>query len=541
MDKQKRFIIALSLCMFVILAHAAYMSRFRKTPQESVGIRQPRAEETVTPAAGYEKHPRSYPGGTVSREKRAAYQEETVTIDKGIYRVILSNLGAGIKELSLLAYKGHEIKPLVMAASEENEPLVFDTEYISDEDGYAPWRLVENTGDIVIYEQEDADKKVTKTFSFDNSNYIIGLQLEIENKTGAPLNVRYRITGGHALVTDNQADNMHAGVDVKVRGKIHRKRPSDKNIRGEQIFDGQPAWASVRSRYACFVLKPEQPETAAFVGSIDNKKAWSGVILGPVVLGPGEVIVHNYTLYAGPNDSVLISKLGFLPKEILGYWVSGAIGQFLFRGVELSYNIFGNYGVGIVLLTLILGILMFPLTRKMLHSAKQTQKLQPEIERIKKEYKDKPDKINKETMALYKKHGINPVGGCLPLFLQMPIFLSLFQILPRSIELRGASFLWIKDLSATDSLFTFPFKLPIVGSSFNLLPILMALTTLVQQKLSHPGGEVNEQQRMMAFIMPVMLCFIFYNMPSCIVLYWFTSTLTTLLLQEVVLKSRKPA
>ena len=172
---------------------------------------------------------------------------------------------------------------------------------------------------------------------------------------------------------------------------------------------------------------------------------------------------------------------------------------------------------------------------------RKIQEIQPHIEKLKSVHKDNTQKLNKELAGLYRQYNINPLGGCLPLLLQMPIFIALYQGLIRSIELKGANFLWIKDLTLSDSLFTWSAKLPIIGNSFNLLPVLMALTTLVQQKLSHPGGEINEQQRMMAFIMPVMLCFIFYNMPSCIVLYWFTNTLTTLILQEVVIKSRKPA
>ena len=172
---------------------------------------------------------------------------------------------------------------------------------------------------------------------------------------------------------------------------------------------------------------------------------------------------------------------------------------------------------------------------------KAMQAIQPETEQIRKAYSDNPQKMNKEIMGLYKKNKINPVGGCLPMLLQLPIFMSLYQVLLRSVALRGAHFLWIKDLAGPDAAFTLPQKLPIIGSHINILPILMAIAMWAQQKISQGGGkEVSEQQKMMATIMPVMFGFIFYNMPSGLVLYWFTNTLFMLLIQEVVLKARKP-
>ena len=172
---------------------------------------------------------------------------------------------------------------------------------------------------------------------------------------------------------------------------------------------------------------------------------------------------------------------------------------------------------------------------------KEMQKLQPEIEHIRKAYSDNSQKMNKEIMELYKKHKINPVGGCLPMLLQLPIFMSLYQVLLRSSALQNARFLWIRNLAGPDAAFSIPQKLPIIGNNINILPILMAIAMWGQQKLSQGGGkEASEQQKMMSTIMPIMFGLIFYNMPSGLVLYWFTNTLFMLVVQEVVLKSRNP-
>ena len=144
---------------------------------------------------------------------------------------------------------------------------------------------------------------------------------------------------------------------------------------------------------------------------------------------------------------------------------------------------------------------------------KEMQALQPKIEELRKAYKDNPQKLNKEIMQLYKEHKVNPFGGCLPLILQMPIFFALYQALMRSVALKGASFLWIKDLSEPDRLFLLPVSLPVLGNEINILPIVMTIGMFIQQKLSSSSssGSTAEQQKMMLIIMPLMFGLIFYS------------------------------
>jgi YidC/Oxa1 family membrane protein insertase len=163
------------------------------------------------------------------------------------------------------------------------------------------------------------------------------------------------------------------------------------------------------------------------------------------------------------------------------------------------------------------------------------------MEKLKIQHKDNPQKLNKEIMELYKKYKINPLSGCLPMLLQMPIFVALYQALMKSLELRSASFLWIKDLSSPDAV-PLPFALPIVGMSLNILPLIMVGAMVLQQKISTKsmGSAVTEeqkqQQKMMLVIMPIMFGFIFYNMPSGLVLYWVVNTILTIIEQGAILK-----
>ena len=171
--------------------------------------------------------------------------------------------------------------------------------------------------------------------------------------------------------------------------------------------------------------------------------------------------------------------------------------------------------------------LMFPLGRKQALAAQKMQELQPHLKEIQEKYKDDKEQLTKETFALYKKHGVNPMGGCLPALIQLPIFVGLWQALNTSVPLRHATFLWIRDLAAPDMLFQFPFEVPFLGDWFNLLPFLVVALMLVQTKLFSPPAttpEAEQQQKMMKYMM-VFMGVMFYKVPSGLGIYFITSSL----------------
>ncbi|MBN2684728.1 MAG: membrane protein insertase YidC, partial [Pontiellaceae bacterium] len=194
-------------------------------------------------------------------------------------------------------------------------------------------------------------------------------------------------------------------------------------------------------------------------------------------------------------------------------------------------DIFHNYGVAIILLTLVVRVLFWPLTHKSTESMKRMQELQPQIKALQVKYKSNPQRMQQETMALYKENKVNPMGGCLPMLLQMPVLFALFSVLRNAIELRYSSFLWISDLSSPENLFAGAFKIPLLGwDALNILPIVMAGSMIWQQKVSAPSTaaatpEQQQQQKMMMYMMPIMMLVFFYTMPSGLTLYWTTSNL----------------
>lgn len=560
MDNQKRLVLAIALSVLVIFMYQSYMRKFYRPGRPPTVVPQPpvvsretserKTQRITRPGreaqrrfgedrrqAGYEQ---GLPEEEVSREPKPAIQEQTVAVENELYRAVLTDQGAGIKEFYLLQFKDKEGNPAPLSQVREDQPLVLETEETAGAGRGNIWQLLRHTDDVVVYKKEENQKAVIKTFKFHNTNYIIELELNILSKASFPQEVRYKIVGGSGIVSKGHIDNRYVGADIQIADKIHRRRPSHKSIQEGEIFYGSPDWVSAKSRYFSFILKPEQPEKAAFIESTDRKSISSGVILGPLNLGPKDEIKHRFILYAGPNSTENLAALGPTAKNTISYGVLSGIADIILGALKLFYRIFGNYGVAIIMIAVLISIILLPLTKKSFRSMKEMQKIQPEVEKIRKAYSNNPQKMNKEVMELYKKHKINPLGGCFPMFLQLPIFIALYQTLIRSVELKGASFLWIMDLSEPDAAFKLPQTFPIIGNYINILPILMALAMVVQQKVTQPKGlQSSEQQRIMSTIFPVFLGVIFYNLPSGLVLYWLTNTILMLIMQQgVVLRPR---
>jgi YidC/Oxa1 family membrane protein insertase len=200
------------------------------------------------------------------------------------------------------------------------------------------------------------------------------------------------------------------------------------------------------------------------------------------------------------------------------------IAKGIYQLMIFTHRLVPSWGLCIILVSLFIYGIMYPLTFKGMSSMKRMQALQPKIEKLKEQYKNNPQKMNKELMDLYKENRINPLGGCLPLLLQMPIFIGLYQVLWRSVFFKGAGFLWIKDLSQPDRLFILPFNLPFIGNEINILPIFMMIVMVMQQKMSMKNMVISDpaqlsQQRMMLIFMPILLGVLFYKFASGLNLY----------------------
>ena len=244
---------------------------------------------------------------------------------------------------------------------------------------------------------------------------------------------------------------------------------------------------------------------------------------------------YRASLYIGPRDFFYLRKSGF--DQAIAIGAIGQIGLIFLMFLSWIGKLTGNYGLAIILFSCLVSCLTAPFTLMSLKSMKKMQELKPHIDRIQAAHKDNPTKANQQVMAIYKEHRVNPLSGCLPMFLQMPIFIALFQAISHFIELRGKHFLWIRDLSLPDRLARLPTALPLIGNDLNLLPVIMAIAMYAQTKSSQARmGPVqnNPSANMMSGpTMSIVFGIMFYQFPSGLVLYWLTNSLLSLFWYQI--------
>jgi YidC/Oxa1 family membrane protein insertase len=312
-------------------------------------------------------------------------------------------------------------------------------------------------------------------------------------------------------------------------------------------------WVAAKNKFFVQIITPETGADA-FDISIrrdgEGKKAAPSAVAAALHFDPElipgyETFTRTIEAYIGPKDFSFLKTQGMEQTEVMEFKSTGffkfmnpvmfPLKKALLWGLTSLYAVFHNYGVAIMLLTIIVRVIFWPVTHKSTESMRKMQALQPQIKEIREKYKDNPQRMQQETMQFYKQNKVNPMGSCLPMVIQIPVFIALYTVLRSAIELRFSRFLWVRDLSEPENLFAG--MIPIVGS-LNILPILMAATMVWQQKITPSAGD-PQQQKMMSLVMPIMMLFFFYGMPSGLVLYWTTSNL--LMIIQMMIKKRKEA
>lgn len=434
-----------------------------------------------------------------------------VTLDKTQINFI-ENLAA-IKDVTFSGYQSHKL-PLGYGLLLGDKNLHFKKERVSREEA------------VFIY--ADKEKKIIKKFNLANPNYTIELDIEIQNITNAPLHYNFPLILG---VLDPNADpNQAQFQDITINTSekiIHNKGQKDISFENTRFI-------GLRDRYFCAILETTADSYKGFVKKINNKESEIGLTGQDVLIPPGQTVVQKFRIYLGPQDLQSITAIKPDWTAVMYYGTFDPISHILLQLLDFLYRLVHSWGWAIVILSVAVYLILFPLNLKQMRSMKEMQALQPRIEELRRAYKDNPQKLNKEIMDLYRQHKVNPFGGCLPLLLQIPIFFALYQALMRSIVLKGASFLWIKDLSEPDRLIVFPQSIPVLGNEINILPILMAIGMFFQQKMSMAATSSSssaQQQKIMLIALPVMFGLIFYRMPSGLVLYWFINSALMLVYQ----------
>ncbi len=368
---------------------------------------------------------------------------------------------------------------------------------------------------------------VEKTWNLAVEGYGHGLSVAVTNRSEAPVRVRYRILTGSHPVSHNSIDEQYIEANWLTAAKLqHIRRPG---VDKPKTLNEPVIAASMKNRHFSSLFKPAQTAGtfSAHVEAYDKKDFGSYLVRSETLLQPGETLRDGFVWYLGPNRVEDMTPFGL--DRIVNFGKMDFIAKILLGGLHMLAGVVKNYGVAIILLTILTNILLMPLTKTSFMSMRRMQMVQPEALKLREKHKDNPAKLNEATMELYKKHKVNPMGGCLPMLLQMPIFMGLYVALSKAPELLGSTFLWAKDLASPDRI-PLPFELPLIGNSIHLLPLIMVGAMVVQQKMTagamaSADPAMAQQQKIMMTVMPIIFGFIFYQMPSGLVIYWLTNTL----------------
>ncbi len=380
-----------------------------------------------------------------------------------------------------------------------------------------------------------------KRFTFDPDRYDFQVDLAAEPGLGMPSVDSYTLdwsAGMPATEGNPREDEARFRVAAAVDQQLVRKRAPDFRKTESETATGTIRWACVESKYFVVGLVPQKPQPGNVELFGQARTNWLGMRIAqpsPWRTGP-----DAYRVYAGPIEYDRLKALGVGLEAIveLGWRWIRPISSLLLHFMQFLDSFIPNYGVVILIVSALAKLAFWPLTERSMRSMRRMQDMQPLMEEIRRRYKDDPKAMNEQIMRLYREHKVNPVGGCMPILIQTPIFFALFSVLNSNIELRNAPFVgWIDNLAGPDVLYRLSFSLPFIGPNISLLPLLMGGAMIWQSQLGStmtpptPNNPMAQQQFMMKWLMPIMMTFIFYQMPSGLVLYWTVNTLLGILQQ----------
>ncbi len=490
-----------------------------------------------------------------------ASAEATTTVENELYRITFTNRGAQVTSWVLKRYKDSFGKPLdlvhTQAAASVGYPLslyTYDPALTADlaKVLYVPSATgLQTAPSTVSFKYAAGGYVVTKTFSFDYS-YVVHADTQVL-KNGVPVRALLEWPGGFG---DQETATSYGSLQEDSSQDGHDKHEAGKNVAGGATLDGGFDWAGVSDLYFAAIFLPDQPKDATVVTlhnplivskEVQHNGVGQGSLIPPGQKEPGKDQIkvsllgtamgdlngHDQVgVFVGPKAvDVLRNVHGADPKRtlepLLDFGFFGFVGKYLFLALRyLHEHVSANWGWDIVWLTIGINLVILPLRIKTMHSALKMQRIQPQMDQIKKKYASlkvtdpKRADMNAEIMQLQKDNGVNMFGGCVPTLIQMPLLFAFFGMLPKVVELRQAHWMWLPDLSAADP--------------YHILPIFMAVSMFLVQFYTPSPGVDPQQQKMMAFMMPAFSFYMTWNYSSGLALYWSVGNVISIVTQQVM-------
>lgn len=499
------------------------------------------------------------------KKETASLKQENVIMENGLIKLILSNKGGVADQVFLKNYEDYDYKGMMQVTTSREMDVAPMASYlyingkrVDANDIIFTVREKKGTGSTAVAFSSDfsygetGNITVEKIFSLKKNSYIVNTSLKLTNNSADPVSVNGSnrsivMSWGNSFENyfkkgfDQHNQNITTHSYYLVNGKLKNVGYKGAGMMGgmmgcgcygsgantqaedEEIkASGNPKWISVADKYFAVIMIPS-PDDIVNASFLKTKRGNMGMFIEyPGVTVPaGSSVEKKMDVFIGPKHYEVLGVYGRKLDELAGM---NFLSKFFLGVLKFIYRFVANYGIAIIILTVLLKIVLYPLAQKSMVSMKQMQSVQPLMKEMKEKYKNDKEKQNSELMKLYKEKGINPLSGCLPLLIQLPILWALFIAFGNAVELRHASFLWIKDMSSYDPYF--------------VLPIVMGATMLIQQKMT---PSADPQQARMMMIMPVIFTVMFIYFSAGLVLYWLIQNILSIAHQYIFNKSVKIA
>ena len=547
MDRKAWIAIILSV-LGLVLWQWYYIKNYSPKPQGA-------KSETVAPTPTPPQTTVSTPAPT-REEPVIAARNQSLYSKNAEY--VFSNDKGGIERAILLLHLG-ENQQAVFLNGNRAMPIGAIGENPGETWGGFTMETDQGTGEAIFTRKEEDGLEITKRFVLPESgssegNYVVRMELAFRNVGSTDLERKgyFVFAGGAAPIHHNDLP-MYTKFDWMHEGKfetidVNWFDPSSIPLLGIPIRDARSlylepkkdvTWTGVASQYFCTIVTTEKTKgisawaTRYDTRKLDNARVYGiqgGIGMPAFRLAPGQSLAESFQIYAGPKDLAQLRKLGGGQDAAMNFGMFGFVSEFLLWAMNSLNAVFHSYAAAIIVLTIIIKSLLWPIQNKATNQMRKMSLLSPKMTELRERYKDDPQKMNEEVMKLYKEYGVNPFSGCVPLLIQIPIFFGFYAMLGSAIELRNSSFLWVQDLSQPDTVFK------LWGFPVNVLPIVMAGSMIWQLVVTPKSGDAMQQR--IFYFMPVIFLVFCYNYASGLALYWTTQNLFSIV--QLYLTRNKP-